>query len=183
MIGRYLISLTGADLALLEQARETTKYKRMGGTVLTTGLLAAVSATFALRTALDAPLLLAIGLGSAWGLAILNLDSWIVTASKRLDSSRANIGAALPRLLLAVVLGFVISEPLVLQVFSSEIDAELTVMRAEQQAAFDEKLTADPRYVRMELQKDEAEHLEDALSAGVPAGAVVGDPDVQQAQK
>ena len=182
MISRFLVSLTGADYQLLVKVREVRKYAGMGGAVLMTGVLAAVSAGFALRTAVDAPLWLALMLGGVWGIAILNLDSWIVASNKRLATWWKTVGAAVPRLLLAVVLGVVISEPLVLQVFKTEIDAELTVMRAEDQGAFDERLTEDPRYQRLAREKQEARRIQDEVAAGMPATAVTDDPDVKQAQ-
>ena len=83
--GRFLLNLAGADLELLGRTRERVKYQRIGGTVLTTGVLAFASSAFAFHAALHLPVPAAVAAGLVWGGIITNLDSWIVTATKRQD--------------------------------------------------------------------------------------------------
>ena len=52
---------------------------------------------------------------------------------------------ALPRVLLAVLIGAVISTPLTLAVFSAEISTEVQVMAAEEEDAFNRQLDGDSR--------------------------------------
>lgn len=138
----FLISLTGADRRLLAQQapHDVAKYAGIGGAVLTTAVFAALSSTFALRMAAGAPLLLAALFGLVWGLAILNLDRWLVAANARQSSWWRNVLVALPRVLMALRIGVVMSTPLVLQLFSPEIETELVMMRQRAQAAFEQDL-------------------------------------------
>ena len=117
-----LLWISAVDRALLARApRETAKYVGIGGAVLMMATLAGISMSYALVVALHLHVL-AVVLGVLWGLAILNLDRWIITATKRQGRWYADIAnAAPPRLVLAIVIGAVISEPLVLRVFQGEI--------------------------------------------------------------
>ncbi|WP_129336358.1 DUF4407 domain-containing protein [Cellulomonas endophytica] len=174
-----LVDLSGADRAVLAEAPgETVKQAGLGGAILTTAVLAAVSATVALRTAVDAPWWLAVPAALAWGLAILNLDRWIVVSTLRQRHWPLTVLFALPRLGLAVLIGVVVSTPLTLLVFRDEIGAQLQVRQAEQLAAFEAGLADDPRFADLDADRAEARDLEAAIATGVPADAVLTDPEV-----
>jgi len=176
---RFLLTVAGANRSVLQHApRDLAKQASLGGTLLTTAALAAVAGALALWMALDVTPWLAAVLGGLWGLAILNLDRWLVTSTPRLSSKRATLALAAPRVLLAVVIGLVVSTPLTLQIFKAEIDAELIAMHTEELEAFETRLDADPRFADIDAHKAEIQQLQLAIAAGAPADAVSANPEV-----
>ncbi|WP_405395294.1 DUF4407 domain-containing protein [Microbispora hainanensis] len=132
---RFLIALSGARPEVLERCpSEYGKFEGIGGAVLTTAVLAVVSMTFALNSALGVNVVLAVLAALVWGLMILSLDRWLVSTMKA-DAPR-RWPLAVPRILMALLLGFVISTPLVLQIFRSEIDAQIVQIKQRRADAF-----------------------------------------------
>lgn len=175
----WLISLSGVDRELLARSPgERAKYMGVGGAILTTAVMAAASATYALYVSMKPPIVVAVLIGALWGLGILNLDRWIVASTKRQGAFFKDIAMVLPRLLLALIIGAVISEPLVLRIFQREIDAELQIMQSEDQAKFESDWLKDPRYKQLQENKAQQATLQDELANGVPADAVIKDPTV-----
>ncbi|MEU7746752.1 DUF4407 domain-containing protein [Nonomuraea sp. NPDC049158] len=135
MVGRWLIVLSGARPDVLERCKgERARFHGLGGAILTTACVAAISMTFALASALKLFAPLAVLIGIVWGVAILSLDRWLVTSLPAQGGRR--LWLALPRVLLALLLGAVISTPLVLQIFKPEIDAEIVDIQQEKADAF-----------------------------------------------
>ncbi|MDP4501813.1 DUF4407 domain-containing protein [Nonomuraea turcica] len=135
MVGRWLIVLSGARPDVLDRCRgERARFHGLGGAILTTACIAAISMTFALASALKVFPPLAVLIGLVWGVAILSLDRWLVTSLPARGGGR--LWLALPRVLLALLLGAVISTPLVLQIFKPEIDAEIVDIQQEKADAF-----------------------------------------------
>ena len=68
-----------------------------------------------------------------WGLMIFNLDRFIISSTGKGDGkssiSLREFGNALPRILMALILGIVISKPLELKILQPEIDAELQLVQ------------------------------------------------------
>ncbi|WP_158566658.1 DUF4407 domain-containing protein [Actinomadura craniellae] len=130
---RFLIWLSGAQAEILAECpTDRGKYEGIGSAVLITACMAAISMVFALNTALNVPLPLALGAGMLWGLAIMSLDRWLVGSIQGQEKAWKNIMTAVPRLLLALLFGIVISHPLVLQIFRPEIEAQISqIQRAE----------------------------------------------------
>src|SRR3954471_13440990 len=146
-IAEQLLTVSGANRDVLRDApKERTKQVAMGAVLVSTAAIAAVSASYALHLALHFPVPFALAGGLAWGLVILNLDRWLVVSSPRLKSKWGTLGMALPRVLLAILIGAVISTPITLAVFSAEINAEVKVMAAEKESAFTTQLESDSRY-------------------------------------
>jgi hypothetical protein len=73
--------------------------------------------------------------GLIWSLVIFNLDRFIVAASGPGDGkdtiSFAEFRTALPRLIMAVLIGIVLAAPLEIRVMKSEIDAALTLAQLD----------------------------------------------------
>jgi hypothetical protein len=123
--------------------QDRVKYAGIGGIVLCTGALAMVSGGFAFFTAfgpkayaMDQQEAAGIGFligtvlfGIAWGLIIFNLDRFIVSSTGKGDGTDTvtfrEVGQALPRIIIALILGFAISAPLEIRILKSEIDNEL----------------------------------------------------------
>ena len=181
----FLISLTGADRRLLEAhaSHDVAKYAGVGGAVLTTAVFAVLSSTFALQMALDAPLPLALLFGLAWGLAILNLDRWLVAANARQSRWWQNVLVALPRVLMALVIGVVMSTPFVLRLFQAEIDQELVLMQQQAQAQFEQDLREDPRFADLPERKAEIVALQESIASGTADDVVLAHPEVRDASE
>src|SRR4051794_11863403 len=180
--GDRLAALAGARLDVLQVAPGSrAKYVALGGVLLSTGGLAAVSAAFAVHMALGAPMLLAAAIGLGWGLVIVNLDRMLLVGMGHGGSVFRNIAMAVPRIALGVLLGTVISMPLTLQVFSKEIDATIVTLQAEAADDFTAKLDADARYAPIPgLQQQIAD--EQAVLAGGGQTDPNADPRVTAAQ-
>lgn len=131
-----LIWLSGAQRKILAECpTERPKYTGIGSAILITSTVAAVSMTFALHTALKAPLGLAVPLAVGWGLAIMGLDRWLVVSLVRDENKWNYLRLAIPRLFLALLFGAIISTPVVLMVFRSEIAAEVPIVQQQNTAA------------------------------------------------
>jgi hypothetical protein len=124
-LGRRLRVLSGVDEDLLSWVpTERARYTGMGGVVLGTALIAAFSMWFALSEVLGGPsgwLLLPV---LVWALFVLNLDRWLVASSAGSRWQR-RLTMLLPRLAVAVVLGVVVAEPIVLRVFQSAVEKHI----------------------------------------------------------
>jgi len=131
----FLIALAGARREILDQCpTERVKFQSLGWAILITSTMAAVSMWFALTSALGVNVLLAVPVALVWGLIIMGIDRWLVTSIPSSGSRRW--GLAAPRLLLAVLLGSIISTPLVLRVFQSEINAQISVIKEQRAAVY-----------------------------------------------
>jgi len=143
-ITRKLWWCAGADEQILMQCpmADRVKYSGIGGIVFATGMLAFLSGTFAFYTVFGpkeeaisndplawGKLLLCIGLGFAWGLMIFNIDKFIVSSTGKGDGSDKmtwpELRNAVPRILMALILGIAISAPLEIQILKTEIDVKL----------------------------------------------------------
>ncbi|NNF33429.1 MAG: DUF4407 domain-containing protein [Saprospiraceae bacterium] len=109
---------------------EVNKYVGIGATIFFTGLLAFFSSAFAFFTVFKS-YTIAIFLGMIWGLMIFNLDRYIVSSIKKKDSFGRQFVMAFPRIIFACLIAIVISKPLELKLFESEIKAELVSMEQE----------------------------------------------------
>jgi hypothetical protein len=125
--------LGGGDRDVLAQVpQERTRFVQMAGVLLTTAGLAFVSMTFALHDGLKAPLAAAVILGLLWGAVILNIDRFLVLSMGSTRDRKRLVLITLPRLVLAVVLALVISTPLVLRIFQSDINQQLFIMQQQE---------------------------------------------------
>lgn len=122
---RFLWWCAGARPDILENCpTDHAKYFGIGGTILFTALMASFAGGYAFFTAFQNSFL-AILFGVFWGLLIFNLDRYIVATIGKGDGTskitKEEWFSAAPRLLMAVLLGFVIATPLELKIFEPEI--------------------------------------------------------------
>lgn len=150
---RWLWRCAGADEQLLQLCThsEHVTYAGLGAFVLVTGVLAALTGGYALFTVFrptdgtsQIPALLAsIVFGLFWGAMIFNLDRYIVASSGKGDGKESiswqELKNAAPRLVLAVVIGMVMSTPLELRLFKREIDVALAKQRIEKMAELEQR--------------------------------------------
>jgi len=176
-ITRFLWFCAGADEVLLRQCpmSDWVKFQSIGGIVLATAGLACVSASYALyavfspktTTALSAtfhwPTALGCMVGGLlWALVIFNIDRFIVSSTGKGDGTEkitwTELGQALPRLLMAVIIGVCISAPLEIRILKPEIDAQLEL----EQNAYLNKLNAQSESLVQERKTDLLARLDKA---------------------
>jgi hypothetical protein len=128
-ISDFFAWLGGADKAVLaEVSAGRARFAQMGGVLLTTAGIAVVSMTFAMHDAVGAPTWLAGVIGIFWGFIILNLDRLLVLSIGATRNRRHMWLMATPRLVMAAILAVVISTPLVLRIFASDINSQLFII-------------------------------------------------------
>lgn len=133
--GQFLIMISGARSEVLDRCpSERIKFQSLGWAILITSGMATVSMWFALTSAMGFNPVLSFPIAILWGLIIMGIDRWLVT-SMPLDGSRKFLIAA-PRLALAILLGTLISTPIVLRIFESEINNQISVIKENNEAAF-----------------------------------------------
>lgn len=181
MIGlaNWLSWLGGADTAVLAKvpARERDRYAQMGLVLLTTATLAVVSMSFALvygvKVGASAPgargsFWVAVPFAVLWGLIILNLDRFLILNMGTSRSIGQLAAMAAPRVAMAAVLAVVISTPLVLQVFASDITAKMSELQLAASAKQKQQVAESNWAGRVkDLQRQIAER-EDIVAGNLP---------------
>lgn len=103
------------------------KYTGIGGTILFTALMAMLSGGYALYFVFES-IPKAIAFGIFWGMLIFNLDRFIVNtmySDGKVTISIREFYSGLPRIIMAVFLGIVISTPLEMKIFEDRINSQL----------------------------------------------------------
>lgn len=138
----FLRGLIGVREEILDrESAERARYTWYGAIVLNTALLGGASMALAIGTVREGtPVVAAVLVGLVWAWIVLALDSWLVSSTHGYTGGRA-VRMLLPRLLLSVVLGLTIAEPLLFQVFDREIRQEMAVARERDLADFRGRLT------------------------------------------
>ncbi|MEM7510728.1 MAG: DUF4407 domain-containing protein [Bacteroidota bacterium] len=144
---RFFFTCAGAYMRILEVTpSEHNKYIGIGATIFLTACLAIISGSFAIYTILPIKIV-AILFGLLWGALIFNLDRYIVSSMRKEGKLWYEIGLAMPRLILAVLISVVITKPIEVELFRNQINSELFAYTAdlEKQAEMklDEKLGLD----------------------------------------
>jgi len=153
---------------------EKAKYEGIGGAVLTTGVLAFLSGFYAVYTTLASGpygLVTSIGFGLLWGLAILSLDRYIVSSLRKPTDPttrwRQRIKEtwlpALPRVLLAILIGITLSKPLELRLFQHAIGVQAEINRDRAVTAKRSSLTESSRLGELTA---ELKQLNDEIATG-----------------
>jgi hypothetical protein len=126
----FLWWCAGAYQRLLKDLpTEHTKYAGLGGVILATFALASLSAGYAMYSVFDNPGW-AFGFALLWGLIIFNFDRFLVSTMRKYGMSRRRqVWIALPRILLALLIGVTIARPLELKIFEKEIDMQVAENR------------------------------------------------------
>jgi len=123
---------SGANQNLLKRCpTESSKYVGIGATVFFTGVLAAISAGYALYTVFES-FWGSFFFGLVWGGMIFNLDRFIVCSMKKRGNFWQEFKVAVPRLFLAILLALVISKPLELKIFEKEINRKIDSKKSEE---------------------------------------------------
>ncbi|SFR22908.1 protein of unknown function [Lentzea waywayandensis] len=174
-----LAVLAGARPEILTKAPgDLTKQAVMGGVLLSTASLAGVAAFFALSSTLELAWWIAVPSALVWFVIVLNLDRLLVVTLNTVSGWKV-VWVAVPRVLMAAVIGTVVATPLVLRIFQPEINAELENMRFEAAAQVQVKVKDAYRQVD-ELEKQDKE-LRDIIDGRNPI-SVSSDADVKALQ-
>jgi len=193
---RFFWMCSGTPVHFIEKySTEHSKYLGIGATIVFTALFAGLSGGYALYFVFAgnsyAPLW-SVLFGLLWGLAIFNLDRYIVSSISKTSKGLRQFWQASPRLVFAVLIAIVIARPLELKIFDKEIHERLKERylgdQKEQigkvQASFNEKyaqelsqikkyqaeydlLSGDVNRLRQEL-KEEVFGSKTATTSGVP---------------
>ncbi len=127
-LNEFFWTCAGVNKRVLRQCpTEYAKYAGMGGTIFFTACMAALSGGYAISTVFDNILASCI-FGLFWGLLIFNLDRLIVNtmySDGEVTISWRELVSGLPRIVMAIFLGIVISTPLELKIFEDAIDIEI----------------------------------------------------------
>lgn len=188
-IGNFLCFCAGADTQILERCphAERVKEQGIGGVVFATATLAFLSGSYAFYTVFSPkpgfavanpePILWyqqfgatlgAVIFGIVWSLVIFNLDRFIVAAGGHGDGTDkitwGEFGRAIPRILMAVVIGFVLAKPLEIRIMQTEVEAKLR----EEQDRYIQKLDAET-LKRFEKRESEMKAQRDKIAAEIGA--------------
>ncbi|MEU6025311.1 DUF4407 domain-containing protein [Micromonospora sp. NPDC047134] len=125
---RRLIGVREDVLAWVPEERP--RYTRLGLIVLNTGMIAAISLFTALTRVLDVPWMVIIPIVVFWAVVVITIDSWMIASTHGLLGSGRWL-MFLPRLAMAILLGAVIAEPLVLWIFHPAIETNIDQHRRE----------------------------------------------------
>ena len=131
---------SGVEIELLKQLpTEKNKYIGIGGTIFGTWILATISGSYAFYITFK-NIYLSIFFGIIWGLIIFNLDRYITASMKKRSDELENyflseklyqfileLIPAIPRIAIALLIGLVISKPIELKLFESEIATEINI--------------------------------------------------------
>lgn len=131
----------GADVAALKECpTDHAKYTAVGMMMLVVPCVATVSFSFFVQQSFGVQMFAAAICGAAWGALIFILDRLILTFHRK---GKREVWRALPRLILSVSLALVVSEPLLLHFFQSEI--ELEMQRGGQEVVTEARAKAEAR--------------------------------------
>ncbi|MBS1668025.1 MAG: DUF4407 domain-containing protein [Bacteroidetes bacterium] len=122
----FLWWCAGAHQQLLKDyPSEHTKYAGLGGVILATFALASLSSGYAIYSVFN-NWAWALGFAILWGLIIFNFDRFLVSTMRKYGvGARKQFWMAVPRILLALLIGITIARPLELKIFEKEVDVKM----------------------------------------------------------
>ncbi|MBC8755989.1 DUF4407 domain-containing protein [Kordia sp. YSTF-M3] len=156
---------SGANKRLLEENDiDHNKYFAIGATIFFTAIFAGFSGGYAMYfvfSGSEYAVSLAIALGVLWGLTIFNIDRFLVMSIKKENNFFKEFFFALPRIVLAIMIGVVIARPLELRIFEKEINEGLKQFYLEnQQEIIGTKLTNFQAEIKEDVDKLNRKRIE-----------------------
>ncbi|WP_290574591.1 DUF4407 domain-containing protein [Leeuwenhoekiella sp.] len=154
-IMKLLWKAAGSDSYILQRSTysDQVKYACLGGVVVATGFMAALAGGYAMYTIFEPngsvletethwpTAIKAIIFGIIWGLIIFNIDRFIVAVSGVGDGTEkitwGELGGAIPRLCMGIIIAITISKPVEIRMFKSEIDSALYAEQQELQKTYE----------------------------------------------
>jgi hypothetical protein len=175
---KLVLALSGAHKDVLELVpSDRPRFESLGWAILITSCMAVISMWFALSSALGINGILTVPVALFWGLVIMGIDRWLVT-SMPVDGGR-KFAMAVPRILLAILLGTLISTPLVLRIFQSEIDAQMAKMQQANYDTFLQQQQQSQVNKQVTTYSNELQQLNTVInSRGAQTGNNASDPEL-----
>jgi hypothetical protein len=137
--GRLLRRVAGLNEAILDWVpEERPRYTWQGAIILNTAILAGLS-MLVLLSRTELPRLLMIPLALLWAVVILSFDAWLVSSTHGVIG-RSKLAIYLPRMLISILMGAVIAEPLLLSVFAPAIHTEVNQQRKQDIDGYEDRL-------------------------------------------
>jgi Domain of unknown function (DUF4407) len=135
MLQNFFITCSGANIKILKDCppTEKTKYVGIGATVFFTAIMAAASGMFFIAFAFTNSETAVIEIsnevilifGILWGLLIFNIDRNLIISLRKTGDWKSEFRQARLRLILAIFIGLVISTPLELKLFNTEVNRKM----------------------------------------------------------
>ncbi len=175
---KIVLALAGTHEEVLTLVpSERARFESLGWAILITSGVAAVSMWFALASAVGINGILAFPIALAWGLVIMGIDRWLIV-SMPIDGPR-KFAMAAPRLALALLLGTLVSTPLVLRIFQSEIDAQMAQMQQQSYNQFLKQQQASDVAKQVSTYSGELKYLNNVIAThGAASANTSSDPEL-----
>ncbi|MCE4027742.1 DUF4407 domain-containing protein, partial [Microbacterium sp. Au-Mic1] len=168
---RRLAILGGADGAILDRVpSEQPRFVQMFFVLAGTALVSALSMLFALTTGVQVLVWLAVPLAIVWALLIFNLDRFLTSTMRSTRNVWRLLGLAIPRVLMAAIIGFVVAEPIVLQAFHNDIAREVTATNLVQAQSDQKAVTSGPEKKALDAASARLADLQNQASTGIVKG-------------
>ena len=168
---RRMAVLGGADNDVLDEVpEEVPRFVQMFLVLGGTALVSALSMMFALLTGVRVSILLAIPLAIVWGLIIFNLDRFLTSTMRSTKNVFRLLGLAFPRVIMAALIGIVVAEPLVLQVFQNDIAREVNATNVTQALTDQDAVTSGPEKQALDAASAQVSALENQAATGIVTG-------------
>ena len=168
---RRLAILGGADGTILDRVpTEQPRFVQMFFVLAGTALVSALSMLFALTTGVQVLVWLAVPLAIVWALLIFNLDRFLTSTMRSTRNLWRLLGLAIPRVLMAAIIGFVVAEPIVLQAFHNDIAREVTATNLVQAQSDQKAVTSGPEKKALDAASTRLADLQNQASTGIVKG-------------
>ncbi|WP_346335421.1 DUF4407 domain-containing protein, partial [Microbacterium testaceum] len=168
---RRMAVLGGADNDVLSEVpEEVPRFVQMFLVLAGTALVSSLSMMFALLTGVRVSLFLAIPLALVWGLIIFNLDRFLTSTMRSTKNVFRLLGLAFPRVIMAALIGIVVAEPLVLQVFQNDIAREVNSTNVTQALTDQDAVTNGPEKQALDAASAQVSALENQAATGIVTG-------------
>ncbi|WP_460772853.1 DUF4407 domain-containing protein [Microbacterium sp. GXF7504] len=170
-LSRRLAILGGADGEVLDDVPvETSRFVQMFFVLVGTALVSAISMFFALITGVRVAVWIAVPLALVWALIIFNLDRFLTSTMRSTRNLWRLLGLAFPRVIMAALIGIVVAEPLVLQIFQNDIAREVTTVNVAQAQSDQEAVANGPEKQALDAAAERVTELENQAATGIVAG-------------
>lgn len=187
-LGRRLAVLGGAQGEILDDVpSETSRFVQMFFVLAGTALVSALSMFFALLTGVRIAVWVAVPLAIVWALIIFNLDRFLTSTMRSTHNVWKLLGLAVPRVIMAMLIGVIVAEPLVLQVFHNDIAREVTATNITQAQSDQDAVANGPEKTALDAATERLNQLENQAATGIvtgtsttSAGAVAAQQTVDQ---
>ena len=168
---RQLAILGGADGVVLDQVpNETPRFVQMFFVLAGTALVSGISMFFALTTAVQVWIAVALPLAIVWALIIYNLDRFLTSSMRSTKNGWKLFALAAPRVIMAALIGVVVAEPLVLQIFHNDVIREVTATNIAQAQADQDALATGPEKQALDAARERLNALENQAATGIVTG-------------